>query len=72
VIIQSVSNLVLCLCVRTEPYPRVETIDIEIIQNRLLKVFYVPAARAGLPRLLFFAAAINSTNEAKKAGGMHH
>jgi hypothetical protein len=28
-------------------------IDIESLQNRLLKVCYVPATNAGLPRLLF-------------------
>ncbi len=44
-------------------------IDIKSIQNRLLKVCYVPATSASLNRLLFFAAAINSTNEANKAGG---
>ena len=47
------------------------TIDIESLQNRLLKVCYVPATSAGLPKdklLLFFvAAAIDSTNEANKA-----
>jgi hypothetical protein len=48
-------------------------IDIES-QNRLLKVCYVPATSAGLSRLLFlsfFAVAINSTNEANKAGSTH-
>ncbi len=46
-------------------------IDIESLQNRLLKVCYVPATSASLNRLLFFyfVAAINSTNEANKAGG---
>jgi len=48
------------------------TIDINSLQNRLLKVCYVPATCAVLPRLLFFAAAINSTYEANKAGGTHH
>jgi hypothetical protein len=52
-------------------------IDIESLQNRLLKVCYVPATSAGLPRVSFFfsffiAAAINSTNEANKAGSMRH
>ncbi len=42
------------------------------VQNRLLKVCYVAATRAGLPRLLFLAAAINSTNEANKAGSTCH
>jgi hypothetical protein len=37
------------------------TIDIKSLQNRLLKVCYAPATSAGLPRLLFFAVAINST-----------
>jgi hypothetical protein len=49
-----------------------ETIDIESLQNRLLKVCYVPATSASLPRVSFFfsflfvAAAIDSTNEANK------
>jgi hypothetical protein len=43
-------------------------IDIESLQNRLLKVCYVPATSTGLNRLLFFfAAAVNST-KANKAG----
>ena len=49
-------------------------IDIESLQNRLLKVCYVPATSASLPRVSFFfsflffvAAAIDSTNEANKA-----
>ncbi len=52
-------------------------IDIKSLQNRLLKVCYVPATSAGLPRVSFFfsflfvAAAINGTNEANKAGGTH-
>ena len=33
---------------------KVHTIDIESLQNRLLKVCYVPANSAGLNRLLFF------------------
>ncbi len=40
-------------------------------KNRLLKVCNVPATRAGLPRLLFYAA-VSSTNEANKAGGTRH
>ncbi len=51
-------------------------IDIQSLQNRLLKVCYVPATSACLPRLLFIylfiAVAINSTNDANKAGGTHH
>ncbi len=54
-------------------------IDIESLRNRLLNVLYVPATSAGLPRLslfsffsFFFAVAINSTNEANKAGCMGH
>jgi hypothetical protein len=54
-----------------------KTIDIKSLQNRLLKVCYVPATNTGLPRVSFFfsflffvSAAINSTNEANKAGGM--
>ncbi len=49
-------------------------IDIKSLQNRLLKVCYVPATSAGLNRLLcfFFAVAIKSTNEANKAGSMRH
>jgi hypothetical protein len=57
----------------------IRTIDIESLQNRLLKVCYAPATSAGLPRVSFFfsflffvAAAINSTNEANKAGCTHH
>jgi hypothetical protein len=46
------------------------TIDIESLQNRLLKVGYVSTTSACLPRLFIFAAAINSTNEANKAGGV--
>ncbi len=44
-------------------------IDIESHKNRLLKVCYVPATSTHLLRLLFiyfFAAATNSTNEAKQ------
>ncbi len=55
------------------------SIDIESLQNRLLKVSCVPNTSASLPRVSFFfsflffvAAAINSTNEANKAGGMRH
>ncbi len=44
-------------------------IDIESLQNRSLKVYYVPATSTSLNRLVF-AAAIKSTNEANKAGGM--
>ncbi len=53
----------------------VESIDIESLQNRLLKVCHVPATSAGLNKLLlfhFFAAAISRTNEANKAGSMRH
>ncbi len=32
----------------------VEAIDIKSLQNRLLKVCYVPATSAGLPRVSFF------------------
>jgi len=32
----------------------------------------VPATSTGLPRLLFSAAAINSTNETNKTGGTRH
>jgi hypothetical protein len=46
-------------------------IDIKSLQNRLLKFCYVPSTSGGLKRL-FFAAAVNSTNEANKAGSMHH
>ncbi len=37
-------------------------------KNRLLKFCYVPATNAAQNRLLFFAAAVYSTNEANKAG----
>ncbi len=46
-------------------------IDLESLQNRLLKVCYVSATSANISRLLFLflVVAINSTNEANKAGG---
>ncbi len=47
----------------------VYVMDIKSLQNRL-KVCYVLSTSAGLPRLLFFAVAIKSTNEANKAGSM--
>jgi hypothetical protein len=42
--------------------------------NRLLKVCYVPATSAVLIAFFssFFAAAIDSTNEANKAASMRH
>ncbi len=43
-------------------------IDIKSLQNRLLKVCYVPATIAGLNRLLLFYFHINSSNKASKAG----
>ncbi len=47
--------------------------DIESLQNRLLKVCYVPASAPVLIGFFsFFALAINSTNEANKAGGTRH
>ncbi len=46
-------------------------IDIESLKNRLLKVCDVPATSGSLPMLLFFAAAIYSTNEANKADSTH-
>ncbi len=49
----------------------VSFIDIKSPQNRLLKVCYVPATTTSLNWLLFFTAAVNSTNEANKAGSMH-
>ncbi len=58
----------------TSPW-QVKCIDIESLQNRLLKVCYVPTTSAGLPRLSFFsfyAAAINSTDEANKVGSTCH
>jgi hypothetical protein len=54
-------RILLCLT-----FSELQSIDIESLQNRLLKFCYVPATGAGLPRLLFFAVAINSTNEANK------
>jgi hypothetical protein len=51
------------------------TIGIKRRKNRLLKFCYVPTTSAAHNRLLFFlffAAAIYGTNEANKAGGMHH
>jgi hypothetical protein len=47
------------------------TIDIESLQNRLLNVCYVSATSASISRLFFFVVAINTTNEANKAGGTH-
>jgi hypothetical protein len=47
-----------------------QTIDIERLQNRLLKVCYVPATSAQSFKASFSVVAINSTNEANKAGGM--
>ncbi len=42
-------------------------------KNRMLKVCYVAATSAGLPRLFsFFYVAINSNKEANKAGRMCH
>ncbi len=65
-------------CHLVSKFGSVSAIDIKSLQNRLLKVFYVPANSAGLPRVVSFffyffvvAAAINSTNEANKAGGTH-
>ncbi len=46
-------------------------IDIKSLQNRLLKFCYVPSTSGGLKKASFFAAAVNSTNEANKAGSMH-
>jgi len=46
-----------------------QPIDIKSLQNRLLNVCYVPAP--GPLRLHFFPA-IDSTNEANKAGCMRH
>jgi len=43
-----------------------QTIDIESLQNRLLKVCYVPTASDSLPRTLFLLLTINITNEAKQ------
>jgi hypothetical protein len=43
-------------------------IDIKRCKNRLLKFCYVPATSAAHNKLLFFAAAVYSTNEANKAG----
>jgi uncharacterized pyridoxamine 5'-phosphate oxidase family protein len=40
-------------------------------QNRLLRAFYVPATSAVLIAF-FFAAAINSTNEANQAANTRH
>ncbi len=49
---------------------QVATIDIERQKYILLKVCYVPATSARLLLVLFFGAAVNSTNEANKAGRM--
>ncbi len=50
------------------PFCAPHPIDIESLQNRLLKVCYVLATSAGLNRLLF-AATVNSINQLNKAGG---
>ncbi len=47
-------------------------IYIKSLQKRLLKVCYVPATSAHLPRHLFFAEAINSTNKGNKTGSRGH
>jgi hypothetical protein len=51
---------------------RLRTIDIER-KNRLLKVSYVPSTSATFLAFFsfFLAVAINSANEANKAGGTH-
>ncbi len=51
-------------------YLRIHVIDIER-KNRLLKVCYVPVTSATF-LAFFLAVAINSINEANKAGGTHH
>jgi hypothetical protein len=38
----------------TRAYPSGAPIDIESLQNRLLKICYVPATSDGLPRVSFF------------------
>jgi hypothetical protein len=48
----------------------VVSIDIKNLQNRLLGLLR-DTTSASLSWLLFFAVAINNTNEANKAGGMH-
>ncbi len=48
-----------------------DIVIVKALQNRLLKVCYVPATSASLPRLLFilfFCCGIDSTNEANKSG----
>jgi hypothetical protein len=52
------------------PLYKVVSIDTESLQNRLLKVCYVTLL-APVFRCYFFAVAINNTNEANKAVGMH-
>ncbi len=56
-------------------FTAVINIDIESLQNRLLKVCYVPATSAGLPRVSFFFSFLfllvrpfTVLNEANKAG----
>ncbi len=60
-----------CLQFLKRGVPLVLVIDIDSIQNRLLKVCYVPATSTCLNKHLF-AATVNSTNEANKAGGTCH
>jgi len=42
-------------------------IDIESLQNRLLKVCYVPATSAGLPRLFLLGPLMKQTRQAVRA-----
>jgi len=52
---------------------KVDKFQLRRLQNRLLKVCYVPATSAGLPRVSFFFSFLffNTTNEGNKAGGTH-
>ncbi len=59
------------MCALHNIYMHIRTVDVKSLQNILLKVCYFPATSAQLPRLVFFAAAISSTNEANMAGSMH-
>jgi hypothetical protein len=70
-------SLKICVVRSKVTVPKLWSIDIKSLQNRLLKVCYVPATSASLLRVSFFfsffvAAAIKSTNKANKEGGTRH
>ncbi len=71
---EDVSDIVMLCHPPHFPWPPwVSHIDIESLQNRLLKLCNVPATSAVFQGFffLFYAVVINSTNEANKAGNTH-